>query len=327
MFEKFNLAIELLKTNIKNKGKQKGLQSFFCQILGVSSYEEEIRELKERVNTLSYLLNESIDITSIPPTKNEDLRIMQQCDALLLVLFDKICKKHNLVYWLTYGTLLGAVRHKGFIPWDDDMDVAMPREHFNRLKEILVLEFESKGFTISDFDKPGYVIGFGYKHVNTGTWLDVFPIDIYSSSQKLDDLREVLDVKIDEYRSFYNKEKENHDISFFEVERRKRFMIDGDYEFVYHGIEFGYGTNEHLLYEINDIYPLKSLMFEGHCFPVPNNYDKYLRCIFGNYMLFPQTGILIHDEGRGPLHTWAKKKGVVMTDVKDSLVKIIDSYC
>ena len=103
------------------------------KIRGILNRVLGINDLRDRIDTVNYFMNEFVDITSLPPTKNKDLRIMQQCDALLLALFDKICKKHGLTYWLTYGTLLGAVRHKGFIPWDDDMDVAMPREDYYKL--------------------------------------------------------------------------------------------------------------------------------------------------------------------------------------------------
>lgn len=55
----------------------------------------------------------------------------------MLVAFDKICKEHNLRYWLAAGTLIGAARHGGFIPWDDDLDVNMPREDANKLKDMM----------------------------------------------------------------------------------------------------------------------------------------------------------------------------------------------
>jgi len=51
----------------------------------------------------------------------------------LLLAFDKICQENQLTYWLDHGTLLGAVRHQGFIPWDDDLDVSMPREDYEKL--------------------------------------------------------------------------------------------------------------------------------------------------------------------------------------------------
>lgn len=67
--------------------------------------------------------------TPKPPT----LRGLQLAEFAILCDFADVCEAHHLRYWLTAGTLLGAVRHQGFIPWDDDIDVAMPREDFDRL--------------------------------------------------------------------------------------------------------------------------------------------------------------------------------------------------
>ena len=57
---------------------------------------------------------------------------LQKCQFEILKEFIKVCKENNLQYYLVGGTCLGAVRHKGFIPWDDDIDVAMPRKDFNK---------------------------------------------------------------------------------------------------------------------------------------------------------------------------------------------------
>ena len=59
----------------------------------------------------------------------------------LLRKFDEVCKKYNLTYFVEYGTLLGAVRHNGFIPWDDDIDIIMFRDEYTKFQEIAASEF------------------------------------------------------------------------------------------------------------------------------------------------------------------------------------------
>lgn len=70
------------------------------------------------------------------------LEDVQNCSLEILDTFIDFCEKHNLTYYADSGTLLGAIRHKGFIPWDDDIDITMPRKDFNRLIEIADSEFK-----------------------------------------------------------------------------------------------------------------------------------------------------------------------------------------
>ena len=65
-----------------------------------------------------------------------DLRKLQLYEVEMLKVFDKICTENGIKYWLSYGTLLGAVRHGGFIPWDDDLDVEMLREDYLKLEKV-----------------------------------------------------------------------------------------------------------------------------------------------------------------------------------------------
>ena len=65
---------------------------------------------------------------------------LQKIELEILKYIDKVCKENSLTYFLAYGTLIGAIRHKGFIPWDDDVDIQMPRDDYNKLCEILKKE-------------------------------------------------------------------------------------------------------------------------------------------------------------------------------------------
>ena len=68
--------------------------------------------------------------------KQQQLRRCQLKQLTILEEIDRICRKHNITYWLDGGTLLGAVRHGGFIPWDDDIDIAMPLDDARRFAQI-----------------------------------------------------------------------------------------------------------------------------------------------------------------------------------------------
>ena len=70
----------------------------------------------------------------------------------LVKVLEKICEKYNLTFFAIYGTLLGAIRHEGYIPWDDDIDVVMPRRDFEKLKKIAVNELrEYESFSVNSY--------------------------------------------------------------------------------------------------------------------------------------------------------------------------------
>lgn len=110
---------------------------------------------------------------------------IQETQMRLLEEFDLICKKNHLKYCAIYGTLLGAVRHQGFIPWDDDIDLAMPREHYDRLIKVaseyvstpyyfLALEEDSPDF-FGGYAK--FCIGGMSAEENERIAIDIFPLD------------------------------------------------------------------------------------------------------------------------------------------------------
>ena len=88
------------------------------------------------VNTTNYILKNYCDIQQFPVAKG-DMRALQRADTLLLAIVDEILRKNGFTYWIDAGTCLGAVRHKGFIPWDDDMDICMMRDEYEEALKVL----------------------------------------------------------------------------------------------------------------------------------------------------------------------------------------------
>lgn len=124
-----------------------------------------------------------------------DIKVMQKLLLQLIVKFHEVCEKHGLIYNMCGGTLLGAVRHKGFIPWDDDLDVCMPRDDYEKFIQIAKTEYKDEFITeapgdenyIYPFVKIGmkdtvlYEVPLKKKYARRNIYIDVFPVDGYPS--------------------------------------------------------------------------------------------------------------------------------------------------
>lgn len=224
----------------------------------------------------------------------------------ILIEFDAICRKHDISYWIDYGTLLGAVRHHGFIPWDDDLDVSILREDYKKLFHVLETELSSD-FVCQDWrnekklkmkclkirDKKSY-----YNEPNStkgelnyqGIFIDVFPIE------------KIPPVKIRKFvsdlygKSFRHKRRlTKSNAKYFQavalwplaicLQEGARFLAyilkSKKIANIYGGLNF---QCTHL---IDDVFPLKEIAFEGKLFYAPANYDQYLRDIYNDYMQIP----------------------------------------
>lgn len=238
----------------------------------------------------------------------------------ILVAFDDYCKNHKLTYFMCGGTLLGAVRHKGFIPWDDDIDVFMPRPDYEKFRELTsfnpikkdyltcsifpgIRRIEYPFMKVIDNSTVVYEKGKSLKK-SIGLWIDVFPIDglpqdenkiksIYKKNRFLRDIYGAATRSVKETNGFARKVVKFLIKPFAKLYGVKRICkkidlhskeIDYETSENVGGILWGYGPNE--LLKKKDLVQLP-MTFEGYEFSAPKNYDTYLSNLYGDYMQLP----------------------------------------
>lgn len=286
-----------------------------------------IEKQQNNITTLFYFLNSCIDVSKIPPTSDKDLRNLQLCDTELMRIFSDVCKKHGLNYWLYGGTLLGAVRHHGFIPWDDDTDISMPREDFEKAIDILPLELAKCGIEtkVEDERCPLMRIGLGYRHYETGIWVDIFPVDSFYSTKSAGEIDSNEMKKISKkVRKYYENHKHSkHAVEEVETYKKKKLeKYKGvNYKVYYDNMEFPHHFPR--LYDESEIYPLTTLPFEGLELSVPSQYDVFLTKMYGNYMSLPKSGVEHHGKREtGSVKTWSRSHNIDMNNVYEELKRV-----
>jgi lipopolysaccharide cholinephosphotransferase len=286
--------------------------------------------LEESVDSLYYYLNRYCDIGAFPKAEGR-LRALQLCDAELLRVFDAVCEKHGLCYWLDFGTLLGARRHSGFIPWDDDLDVSMPREDFDRAFSVLPEEMKRFGIEVKPFPNcPMGVFGFSFRHLETGIWLDVFPVDPYYTDGSLEEVRETLLKGVRQYRKYYDRHKLKMSRADMTAAKERFFLAghakpsDGRTMILINDPEF---DPPRALHDGKDVFPLSRIQFEGYGFNGPKDADEYLKAMYGpDFMCFPKRGIEHHGDDDNKLKDRAARHGLDMNEVAEELRRLLEAY-
>ena len=219
---------------------------------------------------------------------------------------DKICRRHNLKYWMCSGTLLGAVRHKGFIPWDDDIDIEMEISDYKKLLEILPKELPDWLALQTNDTDHGYFLTFAKvrdlhsrlaEHGNPdrifkyqGVYIDIFPIeqsneflrrigrklwmvsDYISKNDAYDDAKKI--------RKIHRMMQWNLHKVIPALRALAKVMPTRFY--------YGFGTQFHIERKKEFVFPVKEMEFEERRFFAPCDSDSFLRAQFGDYWKLPE---------------------------------------
>ncbi|MBR5325326.1 MAG: LicD family protein [Prevotella sp.] len=242
--------------------------------------------------------------------KEQQLRVCQLKQLSILEEIVRICQKHQIDYWLDGGTLLGAVRHGGFIPWDDDIDIAMREEDLERFIRVAPGELREGLFLQTPQNEPDckepivkvrdlnsfYVEGgdnFAADY-QKGLYVDIFPMINYPTLPRKWVKRITLGIS----RSYSILRKAHY------------YSLRSFAEFFWFGAKYllslclwkllypirpkdvyisnillnnGYG----IMHRQDSVFPLGTIMFEGKSFSAPCNPDAYLSDLYRNYMEIP----------------------------------------
>lgn len=249
-----------------------------------------------------------------------DLKRLHETEVEILDEVVRICEKYDLTYFFNGGTLLGAIRHKGFIPWDDDLDIGMPRKDYDKFIELCATELDSKYMLDNKDTNRKYYLNFAkIRKKNTifeqdfqvnydgpkGIWLDIFPYDnaksvtskkVYIQSKLNKTIFSLLHYK---NQFFLNNKKlilkkiirvilkpiSNTCLLNLQDKILRWNEKKEEYKFfVSLSTTYDYRTE---LIEKDKYLPTIKMEFEGKMYNVPKEYDYILTKIYADYMKLP----------------------------------------
>ena len=269
------------------------------------------KKLVAYIEQLKFILDSCCDITQCKPAKG-NFRLVQNFRAKVLNYLVQILEENNITYWADGGTLLGAFRHKGFVPWDDDIDLATDRQNYDKMMKFLPEILANSGFSF-DYgrDHTGFYMKIYYND------FDITDIFVYDYSNNPCSKEELYEIWLNSRDKFYAKhlpqrlwagqiQFDNIRSDMYEFYKESGLVLEDNSlnnVWLFKGFDAATKNKTCNIFAVNDIFPLKKIKFENMEMYAPNNIDTYLStvnsCGYGDYMTFPPlsaTHIFLSDE-------------------------------
>ncbi len=245
------------------------------------------------------------------------LRELQLIELDILKEVDRVCKEQGLTYYLGEGTLLGAIRHGGFIPWDDDLDILMPRKDYNKFINLASQELSDRFFCLNETTQSNYYLPFTkiislekygfisqldkFDQQYSGPFIDIFPLDymdtlerkkVEKKYRRIRMLRDELLLK-EHYITTNTKRRKIYNIfakftthkALHKKLRSELTACDSSSPYMCNFASSYHPSRQIVPKEVygEPVY----VPFEDSLFPVPHDADTLLKTIYGNYMEMP----------------------------------------
>lgn len=257
---------------------------------------------KERQENVFYQYKkDKIDITKVPPAQGL-LRDIQLANLALLKELAYVCEKNNFKYILDAGTLLGAIRHKGFIPWDDDIDILMFREDYEKIVSAfknttrnsdIYAEYHRDKDTNSQ-----YFIKIKHKKCPF-LGVDIFPLDSYgkhlSPKEQLKTTNKICKILKHLKKEIDPNISNEQTKTILTKTMKEKILLSSTNEngdFVY-GVDFAHKLKNWFL-DRDIVLPLRKIQFEDSKYTTVNKPKEFLKNIYGDYMKYPKKMKILH---------------------------------
>ena len=240
----------------------------------------------------------------------------------MLSFIDDICTKNDIPYWLDSGTLLGAVRHGGYIPWDDDTDIVIPKDHYKKFKNILLHNNPSHKYILQCHETDNHFFGSWDVLRDLGSeYISDSPLHNYRNYRGLqidifitDDNAIPLLARICEYYQWYFITRpliKGHGKQLLGFIRTSHWILHHLLRPLSHfpawlhiREEYTFKPNSRKSIKKKHIFPLLRMDFEGNQFNVPADTDNYLKTEFGNWEQIPPESERIQHDVEIRLHPY-----------------------